>query len=73
MSDTVPPPDVTTQHETRPPFKASAALAGRLQRVHVDLIDLHLQSKQAHWNVVGQNFRDLHLQLDELVEAAREF
>ncbi len=49
------------------------ALADRLQRVHVDLIDLHLQGKQAHWNVVGKNFRDLHLQLDEVVEAAREF
>jgi starvation-inducible DNA-binding protein len=38
----------------------------------VDLIDLHLQGKQAHWNVVGTNFRDLHLQLDELVDFARE-
>ncbi|MCU1552290.1 MAG: starvation/stationary phase protection protein, partial [Glaciihabitans sp.] len=34
---------------------------------------LHLQGKQAHWNVVGKNFRDLHLQLDEIVEAARDF
>jgi starvation-inducible DNA-binding protein len=38
----------------------------------VDLIELHLQGKQAHWNVVGSNFRDLHLQLDELVDFARE-
>ncbi len=38
----------------------------------VDLIELHLQGKQAHWNVVGTNFRDLHLQLDELVDVARE-
>jgi starvation-inducible DNA-binding protein len=41
--------------------------------VHVDLIELHLQGKQAHWNVVGKNFRDLHLQLDEIVHSAREF
>ncbi|MDO9398757.1 MAG: DNA starvation/stationary phase protection protein, partial [Herbiconiux sp.] len=34
---------------------------------------LHLQGKQAHWNVVGKNFRDLHLQLDEIIESAREF
>ena len=38
----------------------------------VDLIELQLQGKQAHWNVVGTNFRDLHLQLDELVDFARE-
>jgi starvation-inducible DNA-binding protein len=54
-------------------FVASAQLAADLQRVHVDLIELHLQGKQAHWNVVGKNFRDLHLQLDEIVEDARQF
>jgi starvation-inducible DNA-binding protein len=54
-------------------FVASPELAQSLQRVHVDLIELHLQGKQAHWNVVGRNFRDLHLQLDEIVEAARAF
>ena len=53
-------------------FQASPALSGALQRVLVDLIELHLQSKQAHWNVVGTNFRDLHLQLDEVVDFARE-
>ena len=54
-------------------FVASARLTGDLQRVLVDLIELSLQGKQAHWNVVGKNFRDLHLQLDEVVDAAREF
>jgi starvation-inducible DNA-binding protein len=53
-------------------FKASSPLADNLERVLVDLIELHLQGKQAHWNVVGTNFRDLHLQLDELVDLARE-
>ena len=53
-------------------FNASPELAANLQRVLVDLIELHLQGKQAHWNVVGSNFRDLHLQLDEVVDAARE-
>lgn len=57
----------------RPAFKASEELATNLQRVHVDLIDLHIQGKQAHWNVVGRNFRDLHLQLDEIIEAVRLF
>ncbi|MCZ8379730.1 DNA starvation/stationary phase protection protein [Mycobacterium sp. CPCC 205372] len=53
-------------------FVASTELSASLQRVLVDLIELHLQGKQAHWNVVGTNFRDLHLQLDELVDFARE-
>jgi starvation-inducible DNA-binding protein len=53
-------------------FQASPQLSDNLQRVLVDLIELHLQGKQAHWNVVGTNFRDLHLQLDELVDFARE-
>ncbi|WP_183467821.1 Dps family protein [Mycolicibacterium iranicum] len=53
-------------------FQASPQLSGALQRVLVDLIELHLQGKQAHWNVVGTNFRDLHLQLDEVVDFARE-
>ena len=54
-------------------FKASKELTDSLQGVLVDLIELHLQGKQAHWNVVGKNFRDLHLQLDEIIDAAREF
>ncbi|OBF52542.1 Dps family protein [Mycolicibacterium monacense] len=53
-------------------FTASPEFAANLQRVLVDLVELHLQGKQAHWNVVGTNFRDLHLQLDELVDFARE-
>jgi starvation-inducible DNA-binding protein len=53
-------------------FVASPNFVANLQKVLVDLIELHLQGKQAHWNVVGTNFRDLHLQLDELVDFARE-
>lgn len=52
-------------------FHASKELSGSLQRVLVDLIELQVQGKQAHWNVVGPNFRDTHLQLDEIVDAAR--
>ncbi|MFC5931638.1 DNA starvation/stationary phase protection protein [Cryobacterium melibiosiphilum] len=52
---------------------ASEALRMNLQSVLVDLIALHLQGKQAHWNIVGPNFRDLHLQLDEIVDDVREF
>jgi starvation-inducible DNA-binding protein len=63
----------TNTHRSAPPFTASPRLAEHLQQLSVDLIDLHLVGKQAHWNVVGLNFRDLHLQLDEVVAAAREF
>ncbi|MET8537710.1 DNA starvation/stationary phase protection protein [Streptomyces sp. NPDC005065] len=53
-------------------FTASPQLARALQQIVVDLVELQLQGKQAHWNVVGHNFRDLHLQLDEIVDDARE-
>lgn len=42
-------------------FEAPPSLPQNLQRVLVDLIELHLQGKQAHWNLIGTNFRDLHL------------
>jgi starvation-inducible DNA-binding protein len=58
-----------TAHRT---FRATPAQAERLQRVLVDLVALHLSGKQAHWTIVGPNFRDLHLQLDELVDIARD-
>ncbi|MCU1518869.1 MAG: Ferritin Dps family protein [Pseudarthrobacter sp.] len=54
-------------------MKASPTLASNLQLVLTDLIELHMQGKQAHWNIVGTNFRDLHLQLDEIIDAARQF
>ncbi|MGA6165712.1 Dps family protein [Amycolatopsis magusensis] len=44
-----------------------------LQATLVDLVDLSLIAKQAHWNVVGKNFRSVHLQLDELVDTARTY
>ena len=53
-------------------FRASPELSRNLQSVLVDLVELQIQGKQAHWNIVGTNFRDTHLQLDEIVHAARE-
>ncbi|MEV8066586.1 DNA starvation/stationary phase protection protein [Streptomyces sp. NPDC085995] len=44
-----------------------------LQNTLVDLLGLSLIGKQAHWNIVGPRFRSIHLQLDEVVSAAREF
>ena len=71
MSETLT--QTTAAHNSHPAYKASEKVAAHLQQLSVDLIDLHLQGKQAHWNVVGKNFRDLHLQLDEIIDAAREF
>jgi starvation-inducible DNA-binding protein len=47
------------------------AVGAVLQAALVDLVDLSLIGKQAHWNVIGKNFRSVHLQLDELVVLAR--
>ncbi len=46
-------------------------VVGLLQHNLVNMIDLALLMKQAHWNVVGQNFRSIHLQLDEIIESVR--
>ncbi|WP_309127923.1 DNA starvation/stationary phase protection protein [Microbacterium sp.] len=63
----------TRRQNTEKGFTASEALTASLQSVMIDLLELSLQGKQAHWNVVGRNFRDLHRQLDEIIEAARAF
>jgi len=43
-----------------------------LQHTLVELIDLSLVGKQLHWTVVGELFRPLHAQLDELVDSSRD-
>lgn len=72
---TITSPEVTrTKRENAERgFLASRALTDSLQAVLVDLIELASQGKQAHWNLVGPNFRDLHLQLDEVIDATRLF
>ena len=65
--------ELTSEQNAEQGFRASESLGENLQKVLVDLIELALQGKQAHWNVVGRNFRDTHLQLDEIIEAARGF
>ncbi|WP_214103654.1 Dps family protein [Acrocarpospora catenulata] len=44
-----------------------------LQGALVELIDLALLAKQAHWNVTGRFFRSIHLQLDDIVKLARKY
>ncbi|MDO5644630.1 MAG: DNA starvation/stationary phase protection protein [Dermabacter sp.] len=53
-------------------FEPAPRLGENLQKILVDLTALSLIGKQAHWNIVGPNFRDLHLNLDEVVDIARE-
>ncbi|WP_328447630.1 Dps family protein [Amycolatopsis sp. NBC_00438] len=65
---------MTTSPIKSPLSDADKEITGNaLQATLVDLVDLSLIAKQAHWNVVGANFRSAHLQLDELVTAAREY
>ncbi|MFF7277760.1 ferritin-like domain-containing protein [Streptomyces griseorubiginosus] len=55
------------------PEDARQVTGDALQSTLVDLVGLSLIGKQAHWNLVGPRFRSIHLQLDEVVTAAREF
>jgi starvation-inducible DNA-binding protein len=52
---------------------ARKATGDALQGALVDLLDLSLLAKQAHWNIVGPRFRSIHLQLDEVVATARSY
>jgi len=64
---------ITRQQNAESGFTASKKLTDNLQKVLVDLLELQMQGKQAHWNVVGKNFRDTHRMLDEIIEDARTF
>ena len=68
-------PDPTTEATSAhlPPLGTHqrAEVGRQLQATLIELIDLSLIGKQLHWNVVGPEFRSLHLQLDELVDAWR--
>ncbi|MFG1999560.1 DNA starvation/stationary phase protection protein [Spirillospora sp. NPDC048911] len=44
-----------------------------LQGALVDLLDLSLVGKQAHWNITGRHFKQVHEHLDEVVNLAREY
>jgi starvation-inducible DNA-binding protein len=49
------------------------AVVAELEPSLIELTDLALTAKQAHWNLTGAHFRSLHLQLDELTADAREW
>ena len=60
-----------TQTMTQPTTDATTAHAEVLQSTLVELIELSLQVKQAHWNLVGPTFKPLHEFLDEMVDDYR--
>ena len=47
-------------------------LAALLNQTLADTSDLYSQTKQAHWNVKGKGFYQLHLLYDELAEKLEE-
>ncbi|MFD0899905.1 Dps family protein [Actinomadura sediminis] len=56
-----------------PLTESAQKVAGNaLQGALVDLIDLALLAKQAHWNLTGRNFKVVHEHLDEVVDLARQ-
>jgi starvation-inducible DNA-binding protein len=61
----------STLVETLGESTSAASVAAELQPTLLELVDLSLVAKQAHWNVTGPLFRPLHLQFDEITEAAR--
>jgi starvation-inducible DNA-binding protein len=54
------------------PKERRAELIKLLNDRLADVLDLHLQAKQAHWNVRGPNFIALHELFDKVAEAAEE-
>jgi len=54
--------DVDTRHQ----------LVEMLNQTLADTFDLYSQTKQAHWNVKGKDFYQLHLLYDELAEKLEE-
>ncbi|WP_189929858.1 Dps family protein [Streptomyces sulfonofaciens] len=55
------------------PDEDRKATGDALQGALVELLDISLIAKQAHWNIVGPRFRSIHLQLDEVVSTARSY
>jgi starvation-inducible DNA-binding protein len=63
---------LSTDHHPTLRHADREAIGFELQAILAILIDLSLTGKHAHWNVQGPNFRALHLQLDEMINAWRD-
>lgn len=61
----------TLLHETRIDLSAEtrSELAGILNQQLADTADLYSQVKQAHWNVKGSDFQQLHELFDKIAES----
>ena len=61
---------ISTMHETRNDInhKVRITMVELLNRQLADTLDLYSQTKQAHWNVKGMHFMQLHLLFDQLAE-----
>jgi starvation-inducible DNA-binding protein len=55
------PPDRTTNR----PAPATRDISGALNLLLADMFALYLKTKNFHWHMSGQHFRDYHLLMDE--------
>jgi starvation-inducible DNA-binding protein len=64
-----------TLHKTKNDLaeKTRSAMIELLNQQLADVIDLGLQTKQAHWNVKGPHFIGLHELFDKVAEELEEF
>ena len=61
---------VPTRHAL--PRESRERIVAVLNQGLADSFDLYTQTKQAHWNVKGMNFYQLHLLFDELAETVEK-
>ena len=54
------------------PEDTRAKVCGLLNQLLADTFDLYSQTKEAHWNVKGRDFIQLHKLFDELAEVLEE-
>ncbi len=55
------------------PANTREAMVTLLNQQLANLVDLHSQTKHAHWNVKGEQFIALHKLFDELAEALEDY
>lgn len=76
------PQPMATQHKTKTrhftthidiPLDKRTELIAMLNQSLADTLDLYTQVKQAHWNVKGKDFYQLHLLFDEIAGEVEPF